>query len=114
LHPLTESVVYLLRKTTLTLSDIKDLTPPQLQELIKEVSYQEQAEDYKEAYNIASLMATIVNCTPRKKGARTYKATDFVGHPPHRAENQGEDLIKAAQKRGLKVPRWKVEELKGE
>jgi len=95
-------VVYLARKLHWSRGQIRDLTPSQFREILSEVSFQEQQEEYWRNYRVSSLIATIINCTPRKNN-RQYKAEDFIGPPPERID--AESPLDVAQKKGLKVPK---------
>ena len=78
-------IVYLLRKTSLTLAEIKSLSLEQFQELFVEVSYQESVEEYQTAGYIANLLAAIANTVPRKSN-KVYRVSDFLkSQPPKRS-----------------------------
>jgi len=100
----SEAIVYLARKLGWTLDRIGLLTPEQLNDLLAEVHYQEIVEDWKADLRAASIMATILNCTPRKD-RKVYKATDFVGSFPKREGMKMEEL---ARRKGLKVPKYRA------
>ena len=100
----TESIVYLLRKTNITRSEIGKLTPKQFNEILKEVIYQESLEDYRNQFSVASILAAIYNTIPRKKGSHTYKPSDFYkGEMPSRNPVK-EDLDEIAEKHNVKLP----------
>jgi len=93
-------IVFLARKLHWSREEIGKLSPSQFQTLLEELTFQEQQEEYQRNHRVASLMATIVNCTPRKE-TRRYKAADFIGSPPQR------DIIsplQLAKNKGLKIP----------
>lgn len=107
----TEAIVYLLRKTNLTRSEIGKLSPAQFNEIIKEVSYQEGVDEYRRQHSIASLMAAIYNTIPRKRGSKVFKASDFLqGEMPERNPKPQDSLEKLAEDRGIQLP---TKELKG-
>jgi len=81
--------------------EIRKLKPEQFEEILKELAFQEQIEEYQRNYRTALLRATILNCTPRKDNRR-YKAEDFVGRMP---ERESVNALNLARERGLKVPR---------
>ena len=111
----TEGVVYLLRKTNMTLPDIKQLEVKQFKSILDEVSYQEQIIEYNTAYRFATLLAAIVNTVPRK-GGRTYSANDFLTmKKPRRATSDAPDekaeLEALAKKFDIRLPSRELKEL---
>ena len=99
----TEVIVYLLRKTNLTRSEIGKLSPSQFQEILKEVSYQESADEYRRQHGIATILAAIYNTIPRKRGSKVLKASDFLsGEMPSR--NKPEGIEEIASKHDIKLP----------
>ena len=100
----TEQIVYLLRKTNLSLSEIGKLTPAQFNEILKEVYFQESVESYRQQYSVANILAAIYNTIPRKRGATSCKAGDFLkGGMPQR-QSQVDSIEKLAEERGLRLP----------
>ena len=100
----TEIIVYLLRKTSLTRTEIGKLKPDQLDAIIKEVSYQENIDEYRKQHGIASLLAAIYNTIPRKRGSKVFGASDFLsGEMPTRNQPQNE-LEQLASKHNIKLP----------
>ena len=84
-----EGTVYLLRKTGMTLAEIRLLEFSQYRELITEVAYQEECVDHQTVTYIANIMASIANTVSRKT-PRTYKADDFLtGRAPRRPGEGG-------------------------
>src|SRR3990167_4440767 len=101
----TEAIVYLLRKTNLTRSEIGKLTLLQLNEIFKEVSYQESLDNYREQHSVASILAAIYNTIPRKRGSKVFKAEDFLkGDMPQRNPKLEDSLETIANQRGIKLP----------
>ena len=108
---LTQAIVYLMRKTTLTLEVISSLHPEQFVEIYNETVRQEAIDDYKQSHNAASIMAMIANVNRGKQG-KTYKAIDFAGKPPAAAARGASNasttdiasMVAMASARGLKVP----------
>ena len=101
----TESVVYLLRKTSLNLQDIGKLTPKQFNELLKELYYQENVDEYRKAHTTASILAAIYNTIPQKAGHKPLQAKDFLsGDIPTRDGKQPSPVDELAKKRGIKIP----------
>ena len=99
-----EAIVYLLRKTSLTRSEIGKLKPDQFNALIKEVYFQESIEDYRNQHSVASILAAIYNTIPRKRGSKVFKASDFLsGESPTRNKPQDE-LEQLASKHNVKLP----------
>lgn len=105
----TESIVYLLRKTNLTREQIGKLTPAQFNEIIKEVAFQESIDNYRNQHSVASILAAIYNTIPRKRGAKTLKASDFLaGDMPQRM--QPDSIDQMAEARGVKLPSKEIKE----
>lgn len=101
----TEAVVYLLRKTNLTRSEIGKLTPSQFQEILKETSFQESVDNYRNQYSIATLLAAIYNTIPRKSGSKTLQAKDFLsGDMPVRGGKKLTDVDILAKEKGIVLP----------
>ena len=101
----TEPIVYLLRKTNLTLDAIGKLTPAQFNEILREVYYQESVDTYREQHSVASLLAAIYNTIPRRRGSKVYQARDFLsGAMPERQIKAQVSLEKLAEDRGIKLP----------
>jgi hypothetical protein len=102
----TESIVYLLRKTSLTRSEIGKLKPDQLNAIIKEVYFQESQESYRHAHGIASILAAIYNTIPQKPGHKALTAKDFLsGDMPTREGKRPESNVEIlAQKKGIILP----------
>ena len=99
----TESIVYLLRKTSLTRSEIGQLTPSQFNEILREVFYQESVEEYQKQHAIACLLAAIYNTIPRKSG-KGLTAKDFLkSDMPERNQSQ-KSLESLAEKHNIKLP----------
>ena len=100
-----ESIVYLLRKTSLTLLDIGELTPGQFSEMLTELYYQEAVDEYRRQHSIASIMAAIYNTIPRKRGSKILKASDFLGGDiPERNPKPQDSLDEMAKKRDIALP----------
>ena len=107
----SEAIVYLLRKTNLTLESIGKLSPGQFNEIIKEVNYQESVDIYREQHSVASLLAAIYNTIPRQRGSKTYKASDFLkGDMPERNPKPQDSLDKLAGDRGVQLPTKELKE----
>ncbi len=107
----TEDIVYLLRKTNLSRSEIGKLTPAQFTEIIKEVFFQEAVDTYRQQYSVASLLAAIYNTIPRKRGSKVYKANDFlIGGMPERNPRAEDSIDKMAEDRGIKLPTKEIKE----
>jgi len=107
----TEAIIYLLRKTNLTRSEIGKLTISQFNEVIKEVSYQENVDEYRRQHSIASLLAAIYNTIPRKRGSKVFKAEDFLsGGMPERNPKKEDSLETMANQRGVKLPTKELKE----
>ncbi len=100
----TEAICYLLRKTSLTRTEIGKLTPAQLNIIIKEVNFQESVDEYRKQHGIATILAAIYNTTPRKRGSKVLRASDFLsGEMPARNKPQNE-LEQLASKHNIKLP----------
>ena len=107
----TEPIVYLLRKTNLTLDAIGKLTPAQFNEILREVHYQESVDTYREQHSVASLLAAIYNTIPRRRGSKVYQARDFLSVAmPERQMKAQVSLEKLAEDRGIKLPSKELRE----
>ena len=103
----TEAIVYLLRKTSLTRSEIGKLKPDQLQAIVKEVYFQESQDEYRKMHSIASILAAIYNTIPQKPGHKALTAKDFLsGDMPTREGKRPDTNVDVlAQKKGIILPR---------
>ena len=102
---MNENIVYLLRKTNLTLEAIGKLTPSQFNEIIKETYFQESVDTYRQLSSVASILAAIYNTIPRKRGSKIYTASDFLkGDMPQRNPKPQDSIDKLAEDRGIKLP----------
>ena len=102
---MNEQIIYLLRKTSLTRSEIGKLSPSQFNEILKEVSFQESVENYQNQHGIASLLAAIYNTIPRKRGSKIYKSSDFLsGEMPERNPKPQDSIDKMAEEKGIQLP----------
>jgi len=109
----TEAIIYLLRKTNLTLGDIGKLTIPQFNEILKEVAFQESVDEYRKQHSTASILAAIYNTIPRKRGPKILKADDFLqGGIPERNPKPEDSLDTIANQRGVKLPTKELKERK--
>ncbi len=103
----TESICYLLRKTSLTRTEIGKLRPDQLNAIVKEVSYQEAVEEYRKAHSVASILAAIYNTIPQKPGHKALTAKDFLSGdmPTRNGKKPDTELEILAQEKGIILPR---------
>ena len=102
----TEAIVYLLRKTSLTRSEIGKLKPDQLQAIVKEVSYQESVDEYRKMHSVASILAAIYNTIPQKPGHKALTSKDFLsGDMPTREGKRPDSNIEIlAKQKGIILP----------
>jgi hypothetical protein len=102
----TESIVYLLRKTSLTRSEIGKLKPDQLQAIVKEVYFQESVDEYRKMHSVASILAAIYNTIPQKPGHKALTAKDFLtGDMPTREGKRPDSNIEIlAKQKGIILP----------
>jgi len=102
----TEAIVYLLRKTSLTRSEIGKLKPSQLNAIIKEVSFQESVDEYRKMYSVASILAAIYNTIPQKSGHKALTAKDFLsGEMPTREGKRPDTNVEIlAKQKGIILP----------
>jgi len=101
----TEAICYLLRKTSLTRSEIGKLKPDQLNAIIKEVYFQENVDEWRKMHSVASILAAIYNTIPQKSGHKALTAKDFLsGDIPTRDGKQPSPVDELAKKKGIKVP----------
>ncbi len=81
----TYAVAYLLRKTSMTLAEIRSLTLEQFRELFNEVTFQDSVAEYQEARYVAHILMAIANTVPRRGGG-SHRLSDFlVAKAPRRA-----------------------------
>lgn len=107
----TEAVVYLARKLHWTRDEIGKLTPAQFNEILKELHFQESLDIYRQQHSTASILAAIYNTIPRKRGSKTYKASDFLsGEAPVRDPKPKDSLDKLAENKGVKLPSKELKE----
>jgi len=102
----TEAICYLLRKTSLTRSEIGKLKPDQLNAIIKEVSFQESIEEYRRQHGLASILAAIYNTIPRKSGHKTLMAKDFLSGdmPTREGKRPYTNVDILAKQKGIILP----------
>jgi len=103
----TEAIVYLLRKTSLTRSEIGKLKPDQLNAIIKEVSFQESVDEYRKMHSVASILAAIYNTIPQKPGHKALTAKDFLsGDMPTREGKRPDSNVEIlAKQKGIILPK---------
>ena len=102
----TEAICYLLRKTSLTRSEIGKLKPDQLNAIIKEVYFQESVDEYRKMHSVASILAAIYNTIPQKPGHKALTAKDFLtGDMPTREGKRPDSNIDIlAKRKGIILP----------
>ena len=102
----TEAIVYLLRKTSLTRTEIGKLKPDQLQSIVKEVYFQESVDEYRKMHSVASILAAIYNTIPQKPGHKALTAKDFLsGEMPTREGKRPDSNIDIlAKQKGIILP----------
>ena len=102
----TEAICYLLRKTSLTRTEIGKLKPDQLKAIIKEVYYQESVDEYRKQHGIASILAAIYNTIPQKPGHKALTAKDFLsGDMPTREGKRPDSNVEIlAKQKGIILP----------
>jgi len=102
----TEAICYLLRKTSLTRSEIGKLKPVQLNAIIKEVYFQESVDEYRKMHSVASILAAIYNTIPQKPGHKALTAKDFLtGDMPTREGKRPDTNVDIlAKQKGIILP----------
>jgi len=102
----TEAIVYLLRKTSLTKSEIGKLKPDQLSAIVSEVYFQESVEEYRKMHSVASVLAAIYNTIPQKAGHKALTAKDFLsGEMPSREGKRPDTNVDIlAKQKGIILP----------
>ncbi len=99
-----EAIVYLARKLHWSRKEIGKLTPKQFNGLMEELQFQEAQEQYREDYNVASILAAIYNTIPRKN-RKTFKPKDFLGRTEPRRQIKGQKpLEELAKEKGIQMP----------
>ncbi len=113
----TWAIAYLLRKTSMTRSEIMGLGIKDFRALLGEVQYQEAIGEYQENQRLAHLLAAIANTIARKT-PKTYKAADFLtGKPPRRlgeknvVQDDKEQLKALAKRFNIKLPGRETKDL---
>ncbi len=102
---MNEAVVYIARKLHWSRKEIGKLTPSQTNEIIKEIQFQESQEQYRQDYNVASVLAAIYNTIPTKSH-KVYKPRDFLGRAePQRKTKKEKTLEELANDKGIKMPK---------
>ena len=102
----TEAIVYLMRKTNLTRSEIGKLSPKQFNEILSELYFQESVDEWRKMNSVANILAAIYNTIPRKKGSQPIKAKDFLGtEMPERHIKQEKTVDQMAEDKGIKLPK---------
>ncbi len=102
----TEAIIYLLRKTNLTLESIGKLTPVQFNTILKEVYFQESVDEWRNQHSVASLLAAIYNTIPQKPGHKALTAKDFLsGDMPTREGKRPDTNVEIlAKQKGIILP----------
>lgn len=98
-----EQIVYLLRKTSLTRTEIGKLGPAQAIVILNEVYLQEAQDHWRQQHNLATLVATIYNTIPRGRAAKALTAADFIGEMPSRQPTK-DRAMELAEKHGIRLP----------
>ena len=111
----TPLIAYLLRKTSLSLHEIKALKLAQLKEIYDEVAYQEDNERHETGTYVAHILAAIGNTIPRKNW-KALTASDFMtSKPPKRIGDKkvdtGDEIKILAKRFGIKLPSKEIREL---
>ena len=102
----TEAIVYLLRKTNLTRSEIGKLSPLQFSAILKELQYQESEDEWRRMHTVANILAAIYNTIPRKRGHGASKPGDFLScGMPQRDNKKQDSLEKLAADKDIKLPK---------
>ncbi len=101
-----ETDVYLLRKTSLTKTELGELKPEQYAVTLKEVSFQEACDEYRKQHGIASILAAIYNTIPQKPGHKALTAKDFLsGDMPSREGKRPDTNVEIlAKQKGIILP----------
>ena len=97
-------VAFIIRETGWTLEYVRNLPLEDLFLLANEFTELKKGEDYQQAYNFASMIATMVNLWSKNR----IKPEDIVGYPPEHnkiKEEKEEDIWKIAEKHGIQIPK---------
>jgi hypothetical protein len=99
---INEHIVRLLRKTSLTLKDIGELSPSQFTELLNEFYFQESQDNWNYQHSVATIIAAIYNTIPRKNH-HIYTSNDFISaNKP--SKDIKSNITSLAQEKGIKLP----------
>lgn len=114
---INQGVAYLLRKTSMTLTEIRGMDKDGYREMVEEVLFQESTEIYTTALYVGNILAAILNTVPRKTN-KTYQASDFLNiKEPRRVGPDGvilndkEQLELLAKRFGIKLPGREIKDL---
>jgi len=100
----TEQLVYIVRKTSLTLEDIGKFSPRQAIDFFKELLQQEQEDKY-ELYTILNTLLSVIHNAPISK-PRIMKPNDFYQIKRHKRQEIQKDLLTSlCEKKGIKLPK---------
>jgi len=101
-----ETDAFLLRKTSITKTELGHLHPLQYLALLKEVHFQESVNEYRRAYELASLLAAIEATIPHKPGQKARTTEDFLScaMPTRDGKGQGSNIETLAEKKGIILP----------
>ena len=106
----TEAIIYLLRKTSLTRSEIGKLSPTQFNEILREVYYQESVAEWRNQYSVASILAAIYNTVPRKRGSKASKASDFLASEMPTRNPKVDTVNNLAERHNIRMPTKELRE----
>ncbi len=107
----TEAIVYLLRKTNLTRSEMGKLSLSQFNEILKEVYFQESVDRWERIHELSILLSTIHNAPIQVKHPKFSKEEDyFKGDIPVRNPKPQDSLDKMAADKGIKLPSKELKE----
>jgi hypothetical protein len=101
---INESIVYVLRKTSLTLNDIGELSPEQFKDLYRELLQQESEERF-DRYSFYNVLLSTIHNAPISKPRIMNQNEFYQLREPHKVEKPKNTLKDLAQKKGIKLPK---------
>ena len=103
--PPNEHIVYVLRKTGMSKTELGKLNLSQFYTLLKELYFQENVDRHNHLTELALLLSTITNAPiPRKAWSGKSSKDFYLGDMPTRDGKQPSPVDELAKKKGVKIP----------
>ena len=102
-----ELIIFLMREFSwsleYTVKLVGTLPTNKLNELVEELKYQKELDDYKLAAHFAMLISNWAS----SQGKRNYKIADFIGQAPQRKQKET-SIWSMAKQKGIRIPKGVV------